>query len=218
MNGLERLRMKEPGNTITHLVPLLAGILGLIYLIAEYRDDPTRLTIGIIFGISVILLYGASTAYHWIRTTPNKVLILRKLDHIAIYLLIAGTYTPVLYFGLEDWWRWGMLAAVYAIALIGIFIKVWFIHIPRRISTLFYVALGWIAVIPMTQLLDVLPLEAFVLMLLGGVAYTIGGVIYATKTFDFFPNTFGFHEVFHLFVALGTVLHFIMIARYILPY
>lgn len=217
MNGWRSLRMKEPGNTITHLVPLLAGVVGLIFLIREFIGEPEKLTTGVIFGASVILLYGASTAYHWIRTTPKNVTVLRKLDHIAIYLLIAGTYTPVFYFGLEGWWRWGMLASVYALALIGILMKVWFLHIPRFVSTLFYIALGWIAVIPMARLWEAFPIEAFMLMLLGGVAYTIGGVIYATKICNFFPNRFGFHEVFHIFVSVGTALHFIMIAGYILP-
>ncbi|WP_309121639.1 hemolysin III family protein [Paenibacillus sp.] len=217
MKWLQALRMKEPGNTITHLVPLLAGCVGLGFLIAQFMHEPAKLTTGVIFGVSVILLYGASTAYHWIRTTPGKVKVLRKLDHIAIYLLIAGTYTPVLYFGLDGWWRWSMLAAVYTLASIGIALKIWFLHLPRSISTAFYIALGWIAIIPLAKLVDALPVEAFALMLLGGVAYTVGGVIYATKRFDLFPNRFGFHEVFHIFVSIGTVLHFVMIAGYILP-
>ncbi|WP_199620349.1 PAQR family membrane homeostasis protein TrhA [Paenibacillus alkalitolerans] len=211
------LRMKEPANTITHLIPFVAGIAGLVFLILETLHDAARLTTGIIFGASVILLYGASTAYHWIRTTPGKVRMLRKLDHIAIFLLIAGTYTPVLYFGLEGWWRWSMLISVYVLSLIGILMKVWFIQIPRSISTAFYIALGWIALIPLAQIVNVFPIEAFVLMILGGVAYTVGGIIYATKIFNFVPNKFGFHEVFHIFVSVGTLLHFVMIAFYILP-
>lgn len=217
MKGLRALRMKEPANTITHLIPLLAGFAGLGFLIAQFMDEPAKLTTGVIFGVSVVLLYGASTAYHWIRTTPGKVKVLRKLDHIAIYLLIAGTYTPVLYFGLDGWWRWGMLTAVYALSLVGIAMKIWFLHLPRSVSTVFYIALGWIAVIPLGKLWSALPAEAMALMLLGGAAYTIGGVVYATKRFDFFPNRFGFHEVFHIFVSIGTVLHFVMIAGYILP-
>jgi hemolysin III len=217
MKWLGACRMKEPANTITHLIPFLAGLFGLMFLITEFAYDPAKVTVGAIFGVSVIMLYGASTAYHWIRTTPSKVRVLRKLDHIAIFLLIAGTYTPVFYFGLDGWWQWGMLTSVYVLAGIGILMKVFFLQIPRSVSTVFYIALGWIAVIPITKMVHVLPYEAFILMGLGGVSYTVGGIIYATKKCNFYPNRFGFHEVFHIFVSIGTVLHFVMIAGYILP-
>jgi hemolysin III len=213
---LKWMRMKEPVNTWTHFVPFIAGIVGLIFLIVETYRDPSKLVTGIIFGLSVILLYGASTAYHWIRTTPSKVLILRKLDHIMIFVLIAGTYTPVFYYGLEGIWRWTMLSAVWALSLIGMALKIWFMKLPRSISTVFYVALGWIALVPIAKMIDAFPVQAMILMLLGGVFYTIGGIIYATKIFNFVPNKFGFHEIFHIFVSLGTLMHFFMIYGYVL--
>lgn len=110
-----------------------------------------------------------------------------------------------------------MLSAVWSLALIGVLMKVWFIRMPRSVSTVFYIMLGWIAIVPFWKLVSSFPIEATILMIVGGVMYTIGGIIYATKIFDFVPNRFGFHEIFHLFVMAGTLAHFIMIAGYILP-
>lgn len=170
-----------------------------------------------VYGVSMITLYGASTVYHWARAVPRKVMVLKKIDHIAIYLLIAGSYTPVFYYGLEGAWRAAMLISIWVLTLVGILLKVWFINLPRYVSTAFYIALGWIAVIPFAKLLTSLPAGALVLMFIGGVAYTIGAVIYATKWLNFFPDRFGFHEIFHIFITLGSVAHFTMIMIYIMP-
>ncbi|GBF12349.1 hemolysin III family protein [Tepidibacillus sp. HK-1] len=211
------LKMKEPVNTWTHFVSFIAAIVGLVFLVILSRDNLSKLVIMTIYGISVILLYGASSLYHWIKTTPKKELVLKKLDHVAIYILIAGSYTPVFYFGLEGIWKWAMLISVWVLAIIGIILKIWFIHLPRYVSTAFYVSLGWIALVPLFQLIGQLPTGAMVLMFVGGVAYTIGAIIYATKWLDFFPNRFGFHEIFHIFVVIGSVVHFFMMLFYIIP-
>lgn len=209
--------MKEPVNTLTHFIPFVAGIIGLGFLIALARHNVPKIVTMTIFGMSVIALYGASSLYHWLRTSPEKERMLRKLDHIAIYLLIAGSYTPVFYYGLSGAWRWAMLAAVWALAIVGMALKLWFMSIPRYVSTAFYVSLGWVALIPFFKLVQSLPIGAVILMALGGVAYTIGAVIYATKIFDFVPKKFGFHEIFHIFIATGTLIHFIMMFVYIMP-
>ncbi|NWO08538.1 MAG: hemolysin III family protein, partial [Alteromonadaceae bacterium] len=107
--------MREPVNTWTHFVTFLAGIVGLVFLILLSREQLSALVTMTIYGVSVILLYGASSLYHWVRTTPEKEMILKKLDHIAIYLLIAGSYTPVFYYGLEGAWKWVMLTAVWVL-------------------------------------------------------------------------------------------------------
>ncbi len=204
------LRMKEPGNTLTHFIPFLAGIVGLFFLIGS-APSPSKMITAAIFGVSVILLYGASSLYHWIRTTPEKTLLLRKIDHIAIFFLIAGTYTPVSYFGLEGAWKWSILILVWSIVALGTFLKIFFMQMPRWISTLLYLGLGWVAIIPFAEFLRLLPMGAIILMIAGGIAYTIGGVIYGIKRFRYF------HETFHCFVALGTLLHFFMIYFFILP-
>lgn len=209
--------MKEPVNTWTHFITFLAGIVGLVSLIILSRNNTSKLITMTIYGVSVILLFGASTLYHWIKTTPDKELVLRKLDHISIFILIAGTYTPVFYYGLDGVWKWSMLCAIWVLSLIGIFLKVFFIGVHRSVSTMFYISLGWMALIPLFKIVQSLPMGAIILMFLGGVAYTIGGVVYATKIFNFRPNKFGFHEVFHVLVSTGSILHFLMISLFILP-
>lgn len=211
------LNMKEPINTWTHFIPFIAGIVGLVFLIIESLGNLALLVTMSIFGVSIILLYGASTVYHWVKTTPKKELLLRKLDHIAIYLLIAGTYTPILYFALDGAWKITMLIAVWLLALIGIIMKVFFINLPRSVSTSFYIALGWLAVIPFGKLINTLPFTAIFLLILGGITYTIGGIIYARKKLSFFPKTIGFHGVFHIFIAAGTLIHFFMVYIFIIP-
>jgi len=209
--------MKEPVNTWTHFITFLAGIIGLGLLIMLSRNNNSKLITMTIYGVSVLVLFGTSTLYHWIKTTPEKERLLRKLDHISIFLLIAGSYTPVFYYGLDGIWKWAMLSAIWVLAVLGIVLKVFFLDVPRSVSTAFYISLGWMALIPFFKLVQSLPLEALILMFLGGVSYTIGGVIYATKILNFFPNKFGFHEIFHLFVSMGCVLHFVMIWRFVVP-
>jgi len=208
------LKMREPVNTWTHFITFLAAIGGLVTLVILTRNSLSKLIIMAIYGVSVILLYGASSLYHWLMTIPSKILILKKLDHIAIYLLIAGSYTPVLYYGLTGTWRLIMLIMIWALAIIGIILKLFFINIPRHISTAFYVVLGWLALVPLMQLIHNLPTGAILLMVAGGVAYTLGAIIYATKCLNFYPNRFGFHELFHLFIMAGSITHYIMMVLY----
>lgn len=211
------LKMKEPVNTWTHLISFMAAIAGLVFLIIISKNNISKLVTMTIYGLSMIVLYGASSVYHWVHTTPQRELLLKRVDHIAIYFLIAGSYTPVFYYGLEGAWRWAMLIAVWTLAIIGMALKIWFIHAPRYVSATFYVSLGWIALVPFLQLIKHLPIGAIILMAVGGVVYTMGAVIYATKIFDFYPRRFGFHEIFHLFIAAGSIVHFIMIFIYIVP-
>ncbi|WP_199242614.1 PAQR family membrane homeostasis protein TrhA [Desulfosporosinus fructosivorans] len=211
------LKMKEPVNTWTHFISFVAAIVGLVILIILCKNSLSKLVTMTIYGLSMILLYGASSLYHWVQTTPQKELLLKKIDHIAIYFLIAGSYTPVFYYGLQGSWRWAMLISVWSLAVLGMALKIWFIHAPRYVSSAFYVSLGWIALVPFLQLIKNLPMGAIILMAVGGVLYTMGAVIYATKIFDFFPKRFGFHEIFHLFIAAGSIVHFIMILVYIVP-
>lgn len=210
-------RMKEPVNTLTHFVTFLAAIVGLVFLVMMSQGNTGKLVTMTIYGVSVILLFGASSIYHWLKVSPKVELLLRKLDHISIYIMIAGSYTPVFYYGLTGGWRWTMLVSVWVLALIGMVLKLWFLHIPRFVSTGFYVTLGWIALVPFFQLVHHLPVGALVMMGAGGVAYTIGAVIYATKKLDFFPNKFGFHEIFHLFISIGGVTHFLMMIFFFIP-
>lgn len=209
-------KIKEPVNALSHFVMFLAGFVGLGLLLWKSWGNLAGITVALIFGLSIITLYGASTLYHWVRTTPKRELLLRKFDHISIYILIAGTYTPILYHCLEGAWRWAMLVTIWSLSTVGAVLKVWLVGLPRMLTAGFYVLLGWLAVIPFGQLLQTLAKPAIILLVGGGLAYTVGAVIYATKIFDFKPKHFGFHEIFHIFVGLGTVLHFIMIYVFVI--
>jgi hemolysin III len=211
------LKIKEPVNTWTHLVSFVAAIVGLVFLIIMSKNNIPKLAVMTIYGLALIFLYGASSIYHGVPTTPKKVLLLKKIDHIAIYFLIAGSYTPVFYYGLEGAWRWVMLISVWSIALAGMVLKIWFIHVPRYLSVGLYLLLGWIILIPLKEIIKSFPLGAIILMAVGGVLYTLGAFIYATKILNFFPKRFGFHEVFHLFIIAGSIVHFVMMLIYIVP-
>lgn len=211
-----RNKIREPVNALTHFAMFLAGIVGLVLLLWKGKGTTAGFLVALIFGLSVITLYGASTLYHWIKTTPRRELMLRKFDHISIYILIAGTYTPILYHCLEGLWKWVMLGTIWGLSTVGAILKVWLVNLPRIISAGFYVVLGWLAVIPFGQLIHALAKPAIILLIGGGVAYTVGAIIYATKIFNFVPKKFGFHEIFHIFVGLGTVLHFFMIYIFVI--
>ena len=209
--------MREPVNTWTHFITFLAGIVGLVFLIISSHGDTAKLITMTIYGLSIIMLYGASTMYHWAETSPERQFTLRKLDHMSIFILIAGTYTPVFYYGLDGTWRWVMLSVIWGLALMGMVLKMFFTGTARSVSTAIYIALGWMVLVPLFKLIRSLPTGAMVFMFLGGVAYTTGGIIYATKSLKFLPEKLGFHEVFHIFISLGSILHFVMIVRYIIP-
>ncbi len=213
----EMLQIREPVNALTHLSMFLLGIVGLVLLIARTLSDPSRLTAAVVFGASIIVLYGASTVYHWARTSPRGELLLRRIDHMAIYVLIAGTYTPVLAISLDGAWKWGMLTAVWLLAAAGIGVKASPIRLARWLSTAFYLVLGWFAVIPLRQLVQAVPIQAVFLLIAGGAAYTLGGIIYAKRWFDGPRSRLGYHGVFHIFVMVGTLLHFLMVYVYVLP-
>ena len=126
--------------------------------------------------------------------------------------MIACSYTPVLYFGLAGAWRSATIASVWLLTAVGVASTIWFVGAPRALSTTFYVALGWVAIVPAAKLAATLSHEAIALIVTGGILYSIGGFIYATRSFDLLPERFGFHEVFHVLVVAGAAVHFMAIA------
>ncbi|WP_350342717.1 hemolysin III family protein [Proteinivorax tanatarense] len=211
------MKIKEPVSTITHLVTCILAVIGTVYLVMKARGDTVKVLSMSIYGLSLILLYGASSAYHWVNSTDKVERVLKKVDHLAIFVLIAGTYTPVLIYGLEGAWRISMVSTIWVLALAGMIVKFFFINVPRWVSSVIYVSMGWFAVVPFYHLVQVYVTEAIILMILGGILYSIGALVYARKWFDFIPNKFGFHENFHLWVMAGSIVHFLMIVLFILP-
>lgn len=214
---LTKLQVKDPVSGYTHLAGALLSVVGLVLLVyyAAVKASAWHVVSFCIFGTSMILLYTASSLYHLLRISDKGTRVLRKIDHMMIYVLIAGTYTPLCLIPLRGGWGWSLLAAVWAIAVTGIILKgVWF-NAPRWLSTLFYAGMGWLVVVAMYPLVKSVPVGGIAWMVAGGIAYTIGAVIYGIKK----PNptpAFGFHEIFHIFVLFGSFCHFWVMFQYIL--
>jgi hemolysin III len=165
----------------------------------------------LVYGLSLIVLFSASATYHLTKAKPAILQTLRKIDHSAIYVLIAGTYTPFCINAFTGFFRWGLLAIIWAIALTGIVVKIFYGWAPRWLNTTLYVVMGWLCVSAVGQMPAALPVRTMVWLIVGGVVYTLGAVIYATKIFNFVPGKFGFHEVWHIFVLLGATAHFVSV-------
>jgi hemolysin III len=165
----------------------------------------------LVYGVGLISMFSASAAYHMAKVKPAVLQTLRKLDHSAIFLLIAGTYTPFCLIAFTGFWRWGLLAIIWAIAIIGIVVKIFYVRAPRGLNAVIYVIMGWLCVLAAPQMASLRPVSAMIWLIVGGVVYTLGAVVYATKIFNFVPGKFGFHEVWHIFVLLGALTHFISV-------
>ena len=206
--------IKDPGSAITHFIGMLMAIFAAIPLLLKAYQEPHRIYyISLcIYTTSLILLYAASTSYHTFDLNEKWNTILKKIDHMMIFVLIAGSYTPICLLVLERKTGLFLLALVWSIAIIGILIKAFWVYCPKWISSVLYIGMGWTCVLAFTQILNNLPRAQFMWLLLGGIIYTIGGVIYALKLpgFDSRHKNFGTHEIFHLFVMGGSACHFIV--------
>jgi len=214
MNLIKKLR--EPVSGLTHLFGALLSVLGLILLV--YQAQTTTQTLAfIIYGISLILLYSASSLYHLLPVSQNALLNLRRFDHMMIYVLIAGTYTPFTLLALHGIMKWGMFSIVWALAFTGIIFKIVWFNAPRWLSTIFYLGMGWLAIVMFPDLLHNFSIDGMYWIGLGGLAYTVGAVIYAIKKPDPIPKVFGFHEIWHIFVLVGSFCHFWSVYEYLIP-
>lgn len=207
-------KIKDPGSAITHFIAVILSLAAAIPLLlkAAKTSAASDITALSIFIISMILLYTASTVYHTFDISPKINNLLKKWDHMMIFVFIAGTYTPVCVIVLGDQSGWKLLALVWAIAVVGIIINGFWIHCPKWFSSVIYIAMGWVCVVAMNRIIQALPQKAFIWLLAGGIIYTIGGVIYALKLpiFNSKHRYFGSHEIFHLFVMGGSICHYIM--------
>ena len=206
-------RFREPVSGFTHLAGAVLAAIGLIGLIAGTAHDPERQIPAVVYGISLVLVFCASSALHLTRGSDRTILWLQRIDHASIYLLIAGTYTPFCVLLLSGMSRWVMLIFIWAIAAVGVIYKLLFLKKDGLLSTVAYVAMGWVGIILIPTVGSLLPAAAIALVLGGGVIYTIGAVIFALGR----PNLhryFTFHDLWHLFVLGGSALHFIAVAHY----
>jgi len=213
-----RIKIKDPVSGFSHLLGAVLSVAGLYYLVryAAINGTVWHIVSFAIFGASLILLYTASTIYHLLVVSEKGSIILRKIDHMMIYVLIAGTYTPVCLIPLRGGWGWSLLISIWGIAMAGIILKMLWLNAPRWLYTFFYLVMGWLIVIAFVPLIRTMPVAAMMWLIAGGLLYTVGAVIYGTKWPRFKSKVFGFHEVFHIFVLYGSFCHFWLMFRYIL--
>lgn len=202
---------------LTHFIGIIFAVVALILLLE--RPFLTQKTAHIIsfsiFGGAMILLYTFSTLYHWLPLSGKHLETFRKIDHIMIFVFISATYTPVCVITLRGTWGTSILASVWALTILGLFLKIFWLNAPRILYTGIYLLMGWIIIVALWPLAHLMDPRGLFWMALGGLFYTIGAVIYALKKPNLWPRVFGFHEIFHIFILLGSFSHFWMIYRYV---
>lgn len=215
MKMIEKLR--DPISGLTHFIGAILAVVGLILLIYKSVDPvkPWHLVTFSVFGAGLILLYTSSTLYHWLPFSEKGIQRMRRLDHMMIFILIAATYTPICLIPMRGPWGWSLFGSIWGLATLGIFLKFFWLQAPRWFSTMIYILMGWLVVVGIWPLIQALKLGGFMWVLIGGLFYTVGAIIYALKKPDPWPNIFGFHEIFHIFVMLGSFSHFWVMYRYV---
>lgn len=212
--------IKDPGSAITHFIGMLMAIFAAVPLLIKAAHEPERIYILsiLVYAVSLILLYAASTTYHTFNKSERINTILKKIDHMMISVLIAGSYTPICLLVLGGKTGLILLSIVWGIAIVGILIKAFWVYCPKWISSVLYIGMGWTCVLAFTQILNSMSAAAFGWLLAGGIIYTVGGVIYALKLplFNNRHKYFGSHEIFHLFVMGGSACHFIVMYAFVL--
>jgi hemolysin III len=208
---------REPVNALSHMAGSLASIAGLTLMVvmAAIEADAWHVVSFAVFGATLVFMYTASFLYHGLKLSPKTLAIFRRIDHIMIFLVIAGSYTPLCLVPLRGPWGWSLFGTIWGVALAGIVLKLFWMNLPRWISTLIYLGMGWlcvVAVYPLTQILDPAPLAW---LALGGLFYSIGAVVYTFKKPDPFPTVFGFHEIWHICVLLGSACHVWLVLGYL---
>ena len=202
--------LKDPASGLSHLAGAVLSVLGLVALlrVGIANHDTWQIVSFAIFGGSLILLYSASATYHLLSVSVRAEVVLRKLDHIMIFVLIAGTYTPVCLIALRGPAGYAMLAVVWSLAVAGVFFKVFCLNAPRWAYTGVYLLMGWMSLFIIVPLARAVGLRTLLWLLIGGVFYSLGAVIYGLKKPNLIPRWLGFHEIFHLFIILGSLSHF----------
>lgn len=212
-------KLKDPGSAITHGIAMILAATGAIPLILKSAKnaDPVHTVAMSIFIITMILLYAASTLYHSIDSTKTINEALRKIDHMMIFVMIAGSYTPVCFIALHNRTGYILCALVWGIAFLGIILKGFWITCPKWVSSVLHISMGWLCILAFIPIFHGIPGAGFWWLLAGGIIYTIGGVIYALKlpVFNSHHKNFGSHEIFHVFIMLGSLCHFIVMYFFI---
>ena len=203
---------KEPVSALTHFAGFVAALAGLGFLLFSSRENGPKQAAVAIYGVSLAVLFLSSSVYHFLDLGERGNRWLRRLDHGAIFLLIAGTYVPALTLLLGGTWRVVMLSVVATLAVLGLAFKLAWVDCPGWISTSLYLAMGWLIVIPGYRMLPRLSAWPLSWLVLGGMAYTVGALVYLFEWPDPWPRKMGHHEIWHLFVLAGAFAHFVFVA------
>jgi hemolysin III len=212
-----KIKLKDPLSGLLHLFGALLSIAALVILLVIGHTDAWRVVSFAIYGSTMILLYSASTLYHWLpKSAGGKNQIFRKFDHCSIYLLIAGTYTPFCLVTLNGPWGWSLFGVIWGFAILGVIVQAVYIDVWRWLTTTIYIVMGWLVIVGLQPLLEKLPSSAFWWLFAGGVVYSIGGVVYTLKKPNLF-KAFGYHELWHVMVLLGSLCHFLVMFWFVAP-
>ncbi len=214
------IRIKDPISALTHFIGFVAAFTSGFFVVDHYiarKADGISIASAIVFVISMMLLYAASTTYHAAVLPKKWDLVLKKLDHLMIFVLIAGSYTPICLTILRDSGGILLLALVWGVAILGMLFKLFWVTCPKWLSSIIYVCMGWLCVLAFPQILARMHFHGFLFLLSGGIVYTVGSVIYAMKfkKLNEISPYFGSHEIFHIFVLIGNALQFITIYKYL---
>lgn len=216
-------KIKDPVSGISHLVGAVLSVIGLVFLIvysAKYGEGAWDIVSFTIFGVALILLYTFSALYHMLNIGEKGTRVFRKFDHMMIYVLIAASYTPICLGPIRGPWGFSILGVVWGLAILGIILTAVWLQAPRWLTTSIYIAMGWLVIVMAYPLLttfkELNALYSLIWLLVGGIFYTIGGVIYGLKKAPFTTKHFGFHEIFHIFVLAGSICQYWFIFRYLL--
>jgi hemolysin III len=212
------MRIKDPVSGFSHLAGAVMSVaaLSVLVVLASMNATAWHIVSFSIYGSAMFLLYAASAAYHLIPLNEKGTRILKKLDHVMIFMMIAGTYTPFCLVPLRGGWGWSIFGIVWGFAVVGIFFKLFYIHAPRFLSTSIYLAMGWISIVAIYPIVKNVPAGGVIWLAAGGLLYSVGAVIYALKKPNPWPGVFGFHEIWHIFVLAGSFCHFMVMLLYIL--
>ena len=216
-------KIKDPVSGISHLIGAVLSVIGLVFLIvysAKYGEGAWDVVSFTIFGVGLILLYTFSALYHMLNIGERGTRVFRKFDHMMIYVLIAASYTPICLGPIRGPWGFSILGEVWGLAILGIILTAVWLQAPRWLTTSIYIAMGWLVIVMAYPLLttfkELNALYSLIWLLVGGIFYTIGGVVYGLKKAPFTTKHFGFHEIFHIFVLFGSICQYWFIFRYLL--
>ena len=202
---------KERFSAFSHFAGAVGAFFGLILLIIMCKGQVDLMLACFVYGLCVMFLFTSSGIYHIKKKSDDEVSFWRKLDHLAIFFMIAGTYTVTSYIYMPGYWKLGIILAQWTLVLLGVFFKFFWLKSPRFFSTMIYLLMGWMALLPIKELFVSMGRIEFLLLFLGGVAFSVGAFVYIFKKPNFWPNRIGFHGLFHVFILLGGLLHFIMV-------